>query len=209
MRILILGGYGHFGGRIARTLAADGGCEILVAGRNLERARAFIEASGASAAAMRPQRLDIDDPAFGDRLAATGAGLLIHTAGPFQGRDYAVARAALACGMHYIDLADARAFVAGFETLDAQARRAQRRAVTGASSVPGLSAAVVAAHLHRFSRLEAMPESIPQVQDALRRKNELRAHSDITLEDLEVMKRFDWDFRSGAPKPGGHVSQLD
>ena len=44
-----------------------------------------------------------------------------------------------------------------------------------------------------------MRESIPQVQDALRRKNELRAHSDITLEDLEVMKRFDWEVGQRIP----------
>src|SRR5690606_39793487 len=160
MRILVLGGYGHFGGRIARTLAADGGCEVLVAGRDLGRARAFVDASGARADAMRPQRLDLDSPDFAAALAATGVDLLIHTAGPFQGRDYAVARAALASGMHYIDLADGRAFVAGFDALDADARRARRRAVTGASSVPGLSAAVVAAHLHRFSRLESVEAAI-------------------------------------------------
>src|SRR5690606_6736482 len=116
--------------------------------------------SDAGADAMRALRLDIDDSGFAPALAATDADLLIHTAGPFQGRDYAVARAALAAGMHYIDLADGRAFVAGFDTLDAEARRAQRRAVTGASSVPGLSAAVVAAHLHRFSRLELVDAAI-------------------------------------------------
>src|SRR5690606_32876091 len=127
-------------GRVARTLAAGGGCEVLVAGRDRHRAGAFIGASDAGADAMRALRLDIDDSGFAPALAATGADLLIHTAGPFQGRDYAVARAALAAGMHYIDLADGRAFVAGFDTLDAEARRAQRRAVTGASSVPGLSA---------------------------------------------------------------------
>lgn len=32
---------------------------------------------------------------------------------------------------------------------------------------------------------------------------EVRSHDDITLADLELMKRFDLDFRSEAPKPGG------
>lgn len=32
---------------------------------------------------------------------------------------------------------------------------------------------------------------------------ELRTHDEITLADLELMKRFDWDFRSQAQKPGG------
>jgi saccharopine dehydrogenase-like NADP-dependent oxidoreductase len=33
---------------------------------------------------------------------------VIHTAGPFQGQDYAVARSAIAAGANYIDLADGR-----------------------------------------------------------------------------------------------------
>jgi hypothetical protein len=32
---------------------------------------------------------------------------------------------------------------------------------------------------------------------------EVRSHDNITLADLELMKRFDVDFRSEAPKPGG------
>lgn len=32
---------------------------------------------------------------------------------------------------------------------------------------------------------------------------EVRSHEDITLADLELMKRLDFDFRSEAPKPGG------
>ncbi|MDB5685685.1 MAG: saccharopine dehydrogenase, partial [Rhizorhabdus sp.] len=39
-RILVLGGYGGFGGRIARRLVAAGH-EVLVAGRDPEKARAF------------------------------------------------------------------------------------------------------------------------------------------------------------------------
>ena len=34
---------------------------------------------------------------------------------------------------------------------------------------------------------------------------EVRSHEDITLADLELMKRLDFDFRSEAPKPGGSV----
>lgn len=40
-------------------------------------------------------------------------------------------------------------------------------------------------------------------------EHELRPHAEITMEDLELMKRFDWDFRSEAPKPGGHVADAD
>lgn len=157
MRILVLGGYGHFGGRISRTLAADGRFEVLVAGRDADRAGAFIAASGEAGRAMRPLRFDARAQDLAARLAALAPWLVVHTAGPFQGADYRVARAALDAGAHYIDLADARAYVAGFApALDAHARAAGRLAVGGASSVPGLSGAVVRAHQARFSRLESL-----------------------------------------------------
>lgn len=36
---------------------------------------------------------------------------------------------------------------------------------------------------------------------------EVRSHLDINLDDLELMKRFDFDYRSEAPKPGGDLSE--
>jgi len=40
MKILILGGYGVFGGRLVQLLAGQG-LDLIVAGRDLQRARAF------------------------------------------------------------------------------------------------------------------------------------------------------------------------
>jgi hypothetical protein len=55
-----------------------------------------------------------------------------------------VALAALACGAHYIDIADGRAFVAGFvAAVQPAADAAGRLAITGASTLPALSSAVV------------------------------------------------------------------
>lgn len=160
MRILVLGGYGHFGGRIARSLAGDAGLEIVVAGRDAARGRAFIADTGIGKERMRAVALDADGDAFEQDLAAIAPALVIHTAGPFQGRDYRVAQAALACAAHYIDLADGRAFVAGIDALDAQARAAQRWAISGTSSVPGLSAAAIESLRGRFLRLDAVDTGI-------------------------------------------------
>ncbi len=160
MRILVLGGYGHFGGRIARTLAADAGMDIVVAGRDTARAERFVAETAVGREHMRAVRLDIDCDAFERELEAIAPALVIHTAGPFQNRDYRVAEGALACGAHYLDLADGRGFVAGIDALDAKARAAQRWAICGASSVPGLTAAVVESLHGRFSRLEAIETGI-------------------------------------------------
>jgi len=161
-RIVVLGGYGLFGARIVRALAGDGGLELVIAGRDAAKARGLGEelARSGARAAISVAALDIDAADVGDRLAALAPALVVHTAGPFQRRDYAVARLALALGAHYIDLADGRDFVAGFGVLDAEARAAARWAVSGASSVPGLSGAVVAALAGRFGRLDALETAI-------------------------------------------------
>ena len=81
--------------------------------------------------------------ATAEALRALSADVLINASGPFQHHDYALPRACIAAGCHYIDLADARAFVTGIGVLDAEAKAAGVSVVSGASSVPGLSSAAV------------------------------------------------------------------
>ncbi|MEO6366145.1 MAG: saccharopine dehydrogenase NADP-binding domain-containing protein [Luteimonas sp.] len=160
MLILVLGGYGHFGGRICRSLAHDGSLEVLVAGRSRMRAEAFIAAASPASGRMHALALDVTAADFAKGLRQAHADVVIHAAGPFQGCDYRVAEAAMACGAHYIDLADAREFVANIAVLDPAACNAGRWVISGASSVPGLSAAVVQAHLPQFGRLEGVEVGI-------------------------------------------------
>ena len=137
-RAVVLGGAGHFGAVISRALAAIEGMDVVVAGRDAERAREHADRIGSHSA-----RIDTNDPAFPERLRDLAPSLVVSTAGPFQGQDYAVARAAIALGAHYIDIADGRDFVCGIRALDAAARERGVVVVSGASSVPTLSAAVV------------------------------------------------------------------
>src|SRR5207245_319102 len=53
-----------------------------------------------------------------------------YAAGPFQGADYRLTHAAIAARVHYLNLADARDFVAGFTELDGAAREAGVVALT-------------------------------------------------------------------------------
>ncbi len=48
MRVLIVGGYGVFGGRLARLLLKDG-VNVIVAGRDLQKARAVTSRFGGHA----------------------------------------------------------------------------------------------------------------------------------------------------------------
>jgi short subunit dehydrogenase-like uncharacterized protein len=150
-RVLIIGGYGAFGARVAERLARDADIEIVIAGRSLDRARAQAAALGPRARA-RIAHAAVDATATtADALRALAPTVLINASGPFQRQDYALARAAIGAGCHYVDLADARAFVTGITALDAEARAANISVISGASSVPGLSSAAV---LHMAADLE-------------------------------------------------------
>ncbi|MBZ0224247.1 MAG: saccharopine dehydrogenase NADP-binding domain-containing protein [Dokdonella sp.] len=160
-RILLLGGYGQFGARIAAALAGDSDLALLIAGRHAAPARQLCTRLGETARAeISHCVLDLESDAFEQRIAEHAPHLVIHCAGPFQGRDYRVARAALAAGAHYVDLADARDFVSAIGTLDEEARRAGRWAIAGASSVPGLSGAVITALQERFACLRSIQSAI-------------------------------------------------
>ena len=149
MKTLVLGGYGNFGRLIARALASEPGVELVIAGRDGAKAQAFAREIGAGFA-----QLDAAAPGIGRQLADLNANLVISTAGPFQGQDYGVARAAIEAGAHYVDIADGRAFVCGIGALDAAARAKNVLVVSGASSVPALSAAVVDSCRDEFLRLD-------------------------------------------------------
>src|SRR5437867_41189 len=105
-RILVLGGYGLFGGRIFRALAEERELWIGVAGRDRLRAISFVESMRAGAATLEAIALDHEAADLGERVSALRPQLIVHAAGPFQGQSYHVARAAIAAGAHYIDLAD-------------------------------------------------------------------------------------------------------
>ncbi|WP_395689368.1 saccharopine dehydrogenase family protein [Caenimonas koreensis] len=156
--ILVLGGYGFFGSRICQELAADSGIRVLVAGRDGKRALAFATELGL--AADQAVTLDAQAPDLSARLVELGVKTVIHTAGPFQGQGYEVARAAIAAGANYIDLADGRDFVAGIGALDPAAREAGVFVTSGASSLPALSSAVVDQYLPRFRQLDTISHGI-------------------------------------------------
>ena len=118
--VLIAGGYGVFGGRLARLLAARGDLRVVVAGRSFDSARAFCETLGGKAEPLVFDR-DADPDVVLHELRPW---CVVDAAGPFQaygdGHDdpYRLARAALACGAHYLDLSDDAGFTAGIAQLD-------------------------------------------------------------------------------------------
>lgn len=152
--VLVIGGYGFFGKRIAAELSKNPTVCVVVAGRDGGKARAVARALGLPDG--QGVALDATASDLTEALRRLGVGTVLHTAGPFQGQRYDVAEAAIDAGCNYLDLADGRSFVAGIVALDTKARQRGVSVISGASSVPALSSAVVDQYLPAFGALRTI-----------------------------------------------------
>ncbi|MDG1286907.1 MAG: saccharopine dehydrogenase NADP-binding domain-containing protein [Rickettsiales bacterium] len=137
MRVLILGGYGVFGKRIAEALASEGNLTLIIAGRSVGKARRFADTLGVEAV-----YIDIYQN-LKAALEEVNPHIIINCCGPFQGQDFTVFEQCMSQGIHYIDLADGRDYVAQFVQKDKQAKDGNMMAFTGASTVPAISSAII------------------------------------------------------------------
>jgi len=191
--VIVLGGYGNFGKRIVENLAGIEGITILIAGRNLSKSSALVEnLKATSNASLEPLVIDIFAADFKEKLASIAPFLVIHTSGPFQGQDYRVPKACIECGAHYIDLADDRRFVCDITTLDSHAKEKDVLVVSGASSVPGLSSAVVDSYQNQFSIIESIDLAIAPGNKAERGLATVEAILSYTGHPLNVFKKGRW-----------------
>ena len=158
IRVVLIGATGVFGQRMARQLVNDERFELILAGRTRHALDAMRAELGDNTVGVAV--IDVLGPRLDTVLAALSPQLVIHSAGPFQSQDYRVAEACIACGSHYIDLADGRQFVAGIGVLDGMARDAGLMVISGASTLPALSAAVVDHLRDRFASLNEIEHAI-------------------------------------------------
>lgn len=199
MKTLVLGGYGNFGARICRALAGDPSIQVLIAGRDRRRADRLAAELGRGA---RGVAIDHAERAFAPALRALGVELLIHAAGPFQQQSYAVAQAAAAAGAHYVDLADGRRFVCDFPAaMDTAFRTAGRVAVSGASTVPALSSAVVDQLCNGWQRIDTIDLCIAPAQTAPRGRATMAAVLSYCGEPIQVWDGGRWQARRGWARP--------
>lgn len=160
-RILLIGGSGVFGERLARHLATIDGLDLILTSRDAAKART-LAGSIPHSAATQVSGIGLDHRhRLAERLVEIAPWLVIDASGPFQGASYAVPGAALEAGAHVIDLADAREYLLGYGTaLDDLARSRGLVAWTGASSTPALSAAAVAALTKDWKRIDSITIAI-------------------------------------------------
>lgn len=190
-RVLVIGGYGGFGARLARRLAGDG-WQVLVGGRNVDKARTFaaslsggegvvFDRNGDSAAQLGPLRAD----------------LVIDAAGPFQHSDYRLPRACIALGIPYLDLADGRDFVCGIGDLDMAARMAGVTVISGASSLPALSGAVVRHLAAGMDQVSAIDMAISATTRASSGRSVVKAALSYAGQPVRLWRAGEWTRKPG------------
>ncbi len=145
LTILIVGGYGIFGGRIVELLENEPRLTLIVAGRSRSKAQAYCDGRKAAkaqtrAGRVRPRRRS------GRATRGTPAGSSRRCQRSIPGlwrRRYRLIEACIGQRINYLDLADGSEFVAGVSAFDAAARKAGVFVLSGVSSFPVLTAAVV------------------------------------------------------------------
>jgi Saccharopine dehydrogenase NADP binding domain len=197
--VVVIGAGGHFGGRICRRLLDEPSVRLVVAGRSLARNEALAASllADTPAATVVPAEIDVGAADFADRLADLEPAIVLHTAGPYQGQDYIVAKTCVDIGSHYLDLADARDFVVSFSRLHEEAVRRNVLLVTGASTLPGLSSAVIAACRPHFATLSSIAICIAPAHRTPRGTGTVAAVLSYCGKPFPVLENGRWRTRYG------------
>ncbi len=189
MRILIVGGYGTFGGRLARLLANEPALTLLIAGRSLTKAQAFCGSLPVGAKRLA-QCFDRDADVTA-QIREIRPDLVVDATGPFQvygANPYRIVLGCLENGIDYIDLADGSDFVKGIAQFDAEAKRRGIYVLSGASTCPLLTAAVTR-HLSKdLARLKTVVAGIAPSPYAGVGLNVIRAIASYSGRRLQIVR---------------------
>ena len=193
-KIIILGGYGNFGKRIAEGLSKHKTIEIYLAGRNQSKAENACQMlkDKTGHQQINPFVVDIFSDDFEAKLIQLSPDIVIHTSGPFQGQDYRVPEACIKAGSHYIDLADDRRYVCDIAQLNEQAVKKNLIIVSGASSVPGLSSTVIEEFKSKFKKIESIDIAIAPGNKAERGEATLKAILSYTGKPFKSFIKGNW-----------------
>ena len=140
MKRIALLGCGFHGRGIAYHLAGSGTAELRVLDRDAERASAV-----GSKAGVQWGTVDVTDP-NSLRAALQGVDTVVNAVGPYHRTALAVIEAAIAAGIHYVDMADDHEIAEAVlldPSWDERARRAGVTILITCGVVPGLSGLLV------------------------------------------------------------------
>ncbi|TKY67804.1 oxidoreductase protein [Spatholobus suberectus] len=157
-RILVLGGTGRVGGSTATALSNF--CpdlQILVAGRNREKADALTAKLGCNSSFAR---VDIDD-VNSLETALKSVDLVVHAAGPFQQAERcSVLEAAINTKTAYVDVCDDTSYAWRAKSLMSRALDANVPAITTGGIYPGVSNVMAAELVRAANESNDKPERL-------------------------------------------------
>ena len=200
--MLIVGAAGVFGSRLARLLAQRQAFRVTLAGRTagkltpLQHELRSIDPDGQFAVVT----LDRDSVSAAD-LGAIGCCLVVDCSGPFQAMGTNLIEAAIAAGYHYVDLADSRAFIAEIGAFDARARAAGVAVISGASSSPGLSNAVLDSLLAGWQSIDSIDCAIVPGNQTPKGRSVIEGILSWVGQPVRVFRQGAWQVGAGWSAP--------
>ena len=193
LTILLVGAAGAFGRRLAEGLALEPGIRLILAGRN----RAPLEKLRRDLGGAPDIRALDRDRATPEDLRTLPAAVVIDAAGPFQDSRCNLIEAAIDAGCHYIDLADGRDFVADIRRFGAAAQRAGVAVLSGASTTPALSHAVLDRLTEGWRRIDTLRAAINPGNRAPRGLSAVRACLSWAGRPVSVFRDGAWTTAPG------------
>jgi saccharopine dehydrogenase-like NADP-dependent oxidoreductase len=153
MKVVVLGGYGHYGRFIARKLAErDIVTTLVVAGRSLEKAQAQADLLGAKAVARRVDLFEGTEVP----QALRDTDLIVNAAGPDHLTAIPALRLAITAGANYCDLNISWQATVEALAMSQDAQAAGITAIIGIGAFPGLFSLLAMQGVGRFDQVKAL-----------------------------------------------------
>ena len=150
--ILIIGGYGEVGGKIAKLLLQSYPNRIWIAGRNIEKAKDFCVQHKNL---VRPLQLDVSEKVHPEQLENVALVIMC-----LEQKDTAFAQLCLNEGIIYIDITASYTFLKKLEALHSLAVQKHSTAIFSVGMAPGLTNLMAMHAARQLSSLEKMHISI-------------------------------------------------
>ncbi len=144
-RILIIGGTGYFGKKLCLKLGLLADIELIITSRSQSKADDLARELSQQFPQAVAKGIALDHKIdLAAQLKTIAPDITVDCSGPFQTANYDVATAVIESGSNFVDFADAPDYLDGFQKqLSTLAHKHGVTAITGASTSPALSGAIV------------------------------------------------------------------
>ena len=204
-KILILGGYGTTGRLLARLLLQETDIELVLAGRNIQRAEKTADELNASFPGKRVTAACADASDAESLQQAMAGVIMVAVASSTSQYAGSVAQAAILAGVDYFDVQYSSAKLGTLRMLRPEIEAAGRCYITDGGFHPGLPAAMIRWAAPHFDRLQSA-----NVGSVIKVDWRSLEFSPETIEELvsEFMDFKNLIFKNGQWQPGGILSWL-